>query len=110
MTDELNGMIPEDENNIVRLIDDEDNTVELTDEDGETVQFEHLASVLHEGKEYVVLLPLDEESADSDDGEVLILEIGQDENGEDIYVSVEDDNIAQAVFDKFIAAMDDSEE
>ena len=46
----------------------------------------------------------------SDDGEVVILEIQQDENGEDIYVSVEDDDVSQAVFDKFMEAMDAEDE
>ena len=41
---------------------------------------------------------------------MVILQIEQDENGEDIYVSVEDDDISQAVFDKFLAAMDAEDE
>ena len=47
---------------------------------------------------------------EGDDGEVIILEIQQDENGEDMYVTVDDDDISQAVFDKFIEAMDAEDE
>jgi chromatin segregation and condensation protein Rec8/ScpA/Scc1 (kleisin family) len=68
MSDEIE--IRDNEEEIVN----EDNIIELTDEDGETVQFEFCASIEYEGKEYVVLLPMDE-----DDGEVVILEVKEDE-------------------------------
>lgn len=102
MTDEIKDVIPEEEDNIV----------ELTDEDGVVNKFEYLATISHEDAEYVVLMVLDEEGnePEGDDGEVVILEIQQDENGEDIYVSVEDDDVSQAVFDKFMDAMDAEDE
>ncbi len=103
MTDEINNQIPEEEDNIV----------ELTDEDGVVSKFEYLTTISHEGGEYVVLLVLDDEGnepGDDDDGEVVILQIEQDENGEDIYVSVEDEDVSQAVFDKFMESMDEEDE
>ena len=102
MTDENKDMIPEEEDNIV----------ELTDEDGVVSKFEYLTTVSHEGEEYVVLMVLDEDGnePEGDDGEVVILQIEQDENGEDIYVSVDDDAISQAVFEKFLEAMDAEDE
>ena len=102
MTDENKDMIPEEEDNIV----------ELTDEDGVVSKFEYLTTISHEGGEYVVLLVLDDEGnePEGDDGEVVILQIEQDENGEDIYVSVDDDEISQAVFEKFLEAMDAEDE
>lgn len=102
MTDENKDMIPEEEDNIV----------ELTDEDGIVSKFEYLTTVSHEGEEYVVLMVLDEDGnePEGDDGEVVILQIEQDENGEDIYVSVDDDEISQAVFEKFLEAMDAEDE
>ena len=51
-----------------------------------------------------------EDEENEDEGEVLILEIGKDENGEDVYVSVEDEEVSQTVFDKFIALMDEEED
>ena len=102
MTDEIINNIPEEEDNIV----------ELTDEDGVVTKFEYLTTVSYEGDEYVVLMVLDEDGnePEGDDGEVVILQIEQDENGEDIYVSVEDDDVSQAVFDKFMEAMDAEDE
>ena len=90
----------------------EDNIIELTDENGETTQFEYLATIEHEDKLYVALMLLegaaDEEN--EDEGEVLILEIAKDENGEDVYVSVEDDAVSEQVFNKFLAMMDEEED
>ena len=41
---------------------------------------------------------------------MLILEIAKDENGEDVYVSVEDDAVSEQVFNKFLAMMDEEED
>lgn len=95
--------------------DDEDygnQIIELTDENGETNQFEYLTTVDHEGKLYVVLMLLDEDAEpnDEDEGEVIILEIQKDENGEDIYVSVDDDAVSDAVFQKFLEIVDEQDE
>ncbi len=90
----------------------ENDIIELTDEDGVTSQFEYLTTIDHEGELYVVLMLLEDEkdTQDDDEGEVLILKIEKDkETGEDIYVSVDDDSISQAVFDKFLAMMDEEE-
>ena len=94
--------------------DDEDygnQIIELTDEDGVTSQFEYLTTVEHEGKLYVVLMLLDEEAEqEEDEGEVIILEIQKDENGEDVYASVDDDEISDAVFQKFLEIVDEQDE
>ena len=90
----------------------EDNIIELTDENGETTQFEYLATIEHEDKLYVALMLLEgaADEASEDEGEVLILEISKDENGEDVYVSVEDDAVSQQVFNKFLAMLDKEED
>ena len=103
MTDDFNNNIPEEEL--------PEGIIELTDEDGVTTQFEYLTTIEYEDELYVVLMVLDDEETDDDEGEVLILKIEKDpETDEDIYVSVDDDAISQAVFDKFLAMMDEEEE
>ena len=85
--------------------------IELTDEDGVTTQFEYLTTIDHEGELYVVLMVLDNEETDDEEGEVLILKIEKDpETDEDIYVSVDDDAISEAVFNKFMEMVDEDEE
>lgn len=90
----------------------EDNIIELTDEDGVATKFEYLTTIEHNDNLYVVLMVLEDEAdeANEDEGEVLILEIAKDENGEDVYVSVDDEAISQEVFNKFIALMDEEED
>lgn len=70
-----------------------DNIITLQDEDGQDVAFEFLDLVIYEDKEYVVLLPVEDDS-----GEVVILLLeGEDEDGES-YVGVEDDDVLEAVY------------
>lgn len=105
MADDIKNNIPEEE-------DLPEGIVELTDEEGVTSRFEYLTTIEHEDELYVVLMLLKEdEETDDEDGEVLILKIEKDpETDEDIYVSVDDDDVSQAVFDKFVAMMDEEED
>lgn len=76
-----------------------DNLIILNDENGEEVKFEFLDLIEYKNKEYVVLLP-----ANEDDGEVVILEI-QDDNSadsdEESYTSVDDEDTLHIVFEIF---------
>lgn len=112
---EDNRMQPEEEIIEEEMLfeDDEDSSlVELTDEDGNVAQFEYLDTVEHKGESYVVFMAVPEEGEEEDDeeGEVVILKIAQDENGEDIYVTCEDDDVVQEVFDKFMETLGDEDE
>ena len=71
-----------------------DNIIVLNDEDGNEVEFEFLDLIEYQDKEYVVLLPVDDED---DEVVILMLEPGDEES----YVSVEDDQVLQAVFEIF---------
>lgn len=103
MADDIKNTIPEEEL--------PEGIIELTDEDGVTSQFEYLTTLDHDGEMYVVLMLVEDEEEDDEEGEVLILKIEKDpETDEDIYVSVDDEEISQAVFEKFLALMDEEEE
>ena len=80
-----------------------DNIVILNDENGNEVKFEFLDIVELDDEEYVVLLPVSEEG-EEEEGEVVILKIEDtdDENSEEeSYVSIEDEEILNKVFDIF---------
>jgi uncharacterized protein YrzB (UPF0473 family) len=62
------------------------------------------------GNEYVVLAPLDEEESDSDEAEVIILKVEHNENGDDSFLTVEDDEELDEVFEEFQARMDEQED
>ena len=78
-----------------------DNIVVLNDEDGNEVQFEFLYLVELDDEEYVVLLPITEEG-EEDEGEVVILKVEDSEDDEEeSYVSVDDEDVLNRVFDIF---------
>ena len=80
-----------------------DNIVILNDEDGNEVKFEFLDLIDLDDEEYVVLLPVTEEG-EEDDGEVVILKVednDDEDSDEESYVSVEDEEILNKVFEIF---------
>lgn len=81
--------------------DELDNIVILNDEDGNEVKFEFLDLIELDNEEYVVLLPADEES--DEPGEVVILKVEDtdDDSEEESYVSVDDEEILNKVFEIF---------
>jgi uncharacterized protein YrzB (UPF0473 family) len=86
----------------------EDYQVYLQDEDGNDVAFEHLMTVQYKDREYILL----EAKQDIDgclQGESIILRIEQDENGDDIYVTIEDEDEYQIVFDKCVEAVEETD-
>ncbi|MDE6671820.1 MAG: DUF1292 domain-containing protein [Ruminococcus sp.] len=76
--------------------EEDESYITLTDDDGNEVSFEVIGEVEYQERYFAVLLPFDED----DDG-VVILEImpSDDETGE--FLSIDDDNLLQAVFEKF---------
>ena len=76
-----------------------DNIIIFNDEEGNEAEFEFLVLIEFEGEEYVVLLPVEE----SDDaGEVVILKLEDTESeDEESYVSVDDEEVLNKVFEIF---------
>lgn len=89
-----------DENNIPE--EELDNIIVLNDENGEEVKFEFLDLVELDGEEYVVLLPADEAENEEEAGEVVILKVEDtDSEEEESYVSVDDEEVLNKVFEMF---------
>lgn len=87
--------------------DEDEGILTFVDEEGNDVRFEILDVVSMDDKEYLVVLPLDEQ--EEDEGNVLILEIKQ-EDGEEVYDTVVNDEEAEKVFAKFQEQNEISEE
>ena len=87
---ENENMIPEEDVSILTL----------TDENGQDVNFEYLDCIDYEGVEYLVLMPEGE-----DENEVVILEVEPVDEELENYLSVDNEEILNAVFaifkDKF---------
>ena len=79
-----------------------DNIVVLNDEDGNEVKFEFLDLIELDEEEYVVLLPVTEEG-EEEEGEVVILKVEDtdEDSEEESYVSIDDENVLNKVFEIF---------
>lgn len=77
------------------------NIVELIDEQGESVEFEYLMNLDYGGREYILLRPIDQVDQDDEEDEVVILRVEQDENGDDVYTSIEDEKEANEILAAF---------
>ena len=79
-----------------------DNIVILNDEDGNEVKFEFLDLVELDDEEYVILLPVVDDGVE-EEGEVVILKVEDtdEDSEEESYVSVEDEEILNKVFEIF---------
>ena len=84
------------------------NIIELVGEDNETVQFEHVMTISYEERDYIVLKIL--ESEDPEEDEVIIMRIESNENGEELYKTIDDEEEQQEVFDAFLEILDSQEE
>ncbi len=82
--------------------EDLDNIVILNDEEGNEVKFEFLDLVELDEEEYVVLLPVTEEG-EEEEGEVVILKVEDtdEDTEEESYVSIEDEEVLNKVFEIF---------
>lgn len=91
---------------------DEEDIITLIDEDNNEVQFEHVLTLEIDGKEYILLSPLEPMEGLEED-EAIVLRVEKDENGEDIYVSLDDENEIQTVYETYmevIAEYDEEDE
>ena len=87
MDKDIKEVLPEEE---------ESSTLILTDENGQDTTFEYLDCIEYEGKEYLILLPAEEEST-----EIVILEIEPVDEENENYLAVEDEAVLDAVYEIF---------
>ena len=79
---------------------DEDSFITLTDEEGNEVDFLLLDVMEYEGADYMVLMPLTDEDGEEDEEELFFLRAEKTEEGE-IYSSIEDENLLNAIADAY---------
>ena len=75
------------------LQEEESNLISLTDENGVETTFEYLDRIEYQGKEYLVLIP-----AEEDADEIVILEIEPVDEENENYLAVEDEATLEAVY------------
>ena len=77
-----------------------DNIIILNDENGNEVKFEFWDLMEYEGEEYIILLPT-EEGEDNDEVVILKVEDVEDDPDMETYVSIDDEDTLNAVFEMF---------
>ncbi len=75
------------------LQEEEANIVTFIDEDGAELSFEYMDCIEYQGKEYLALLPTEE-----DNNEVVILEVEPVDEDNENYITVEDEATLNAVY------------
>ena len=85
-----------DNENILEEMENEGALITLTDDEGNDVEFEFLDVIEYDGDEYIVLIENDEDA-----DEVVILKINALDEETEEYVSIDDEEILQTVFDIF---------
>ena len=75
------------------LTEEEESLITLTDENGNDVEFEYLDCIDYEGKEYLVLIPNEEDAE-----EIVILEIEPVDEETENYIAVESEETLNAVY------------
>ena len=75
------------------LQEEESSIIMLTDENGNDVEFEYLDCIEYEGKEYLVLIPNEEDAE-----EIVILEVEPVDEEHENYIAVENEETLNAVY------------
>lgn len=90
-------------------MNEQENILELIDDDtGESIRFQHLATLEHEGELYIALA--EEETPEEGECGVFFMQVAQEEDGTESYIQIDDEAVQQAVFEKFIALMNEDDD
>ena len=89
-------------------VDMEEDIVTLLDENDNELKFFHNATVDYKGEWYIFLQPV-EAMEDLEEDEVVIFKLGQDENGDDLFLPIEDEELLNAVYDEYVKQLDELE-
>ena len=85
------------------------NYITIVDDDGQEFELEVIEEMDYNGKSYSLFLPADMPEDDPDFGFIL-LRIVEDENGEEMFESVDDDEELQDVYERFMVLLYDDDE
>ena len=97
------------EKNKFNNLDDEDMFVTLDLDDGSSMECQILTIFEADGRDYIALLPVDEEEQPNEDGEVFIYRYSEDAEGNPSLENIEDDDEYDRAADKFDEWLDTQE-
>ena len=82
--------------------------ITLLDMDNNDVDFYHVATIDYEEKWYVFLQPVKPIDGIKED-EVIIYELGLDDEGDDKFIPIENDELLEKVFQEYLAQAEEDE-
>lgn len=85
-----------------------DDIYTITDENGNEFALEHLDTLEKDGETYMAFAPADMDEDDPDYGMVLLKVV--EENGEELFASIDDDAEKEAVYEAFMERIFEDEE
>ena len=88
---------------------DEGDLITIIDDDGQEFELEYIDEMDYNGSTYVCFLPANMDESDPDYG-MIILRSVLDENGEELFESIDDDAELDDVYNKFMVLFFDEEE
>ena len=97
------------EKNQINNLEDDDMFVTLDLDDGSSVECQILIIFEADGRDYIALLPLDENGDANEDGEVFIYRYSEDAEGNPSLENIEDDDEYEVVSDRFDELLDEAE-
>ena len=86
--------------------------ITLTDEEGNEVELEHLDTLEYEGETYMAFVQANdtpEEVLDEDSAELIILKV-EPEDGEDMLVTIDGDDLLDTIFNLFVERLEAEDE
>ena len=85
------------------------NFITVTDEDGNEFELELLDTIDYNGESFAAFLPTDMDEDDPDYG-LIILSVVNDENGDELFESIDDDDKLQQVYEMFMTVFEAEDE
>ncbi len=83
--------------------------VTIVDDEGNEFELEVIESMDYNGHTYISFLPADMSEDDPDYGFIL-LRVVEDENGDEVFESIDDEDELQDVYERFMVLLYDDEE
>ncbi len=85
------------------------NFISLTDGEGKTFELEYLDTIEYKGFPYLAFVPAGEDAENDPDYGLIILKALK-ENGEEVLITVDDDNELEAVYEVFMCELFDEDD
>ncbi|MBQ6365435.1 MAG: DUF1292 domain-containing protein [Oscillospiraceae bacterium] len=83
--------------------------ITIIDDDGQEFELEYIDEIDYNGSTFIAFLPANMDESDPDYG-LIILRSMLDENGEELFESIDDEAELDDVFNKFMVLLFDDEE